>query len=170
MDLQDSMRAERDFEKAKARARMSGLLSLLRAAKDDLLSFEDVRRIVEPTGECYVGCRTVPVERIVGSEGRCRDFNSSFRPRREFMRARWVRVAAAYYEEKILPAVKLLEIGGVYFVRDGNHRVSVARAQGVTYIDAEVTRLSAKVALHSGMSLDAIRNHARRVRELALAA
>jgi hypothetical protein len=162
--------AERDFEKARARARSSVLLSLLKPGKDDLLSFEDVRRIVAPTGECYIGCRTVPVAQIVGSEGRARDFNSSFCPRREFMRERWVRVDAAYYEEKALPAVKLLEIGGLYFVRDGNHRVSVARAHGVAFVDAEVTRLRAKVALHSPAAIDSLRERVRARGEIAAAA
>jgi hypothetical protein len=34
-----------------------------------------------------------------------------------------------------LPSILLYEIGGVYFVRDGNHRVSVAKIKGVEFID-----------------------------------
>ena len=149
---------------------MSRILSLLRAGGDELPAFEDVRRAVAPTGECYVGARTVPVAQIIGSEGRSRDFNSGFCPRREFMRERWVKVDTAYYEEKALPAVKLLEIGGVYFVRDGNHRVSVARAHGVAFIDAEVTRLTSRILLHSPQALQAIRNKVHGAVELAAAA
>jgi len=161
MNADDMAFAERDFEKAMSRAKLSAVLSLLRGGKDELLSFEDVRRVVDPAGECYVGLRTVPVQQIVGSEGRAKDFNRSFCPRREFLRARWVRVDTAYYEEGALPAVKLLEIGGAYFVRDGNHRVSVARAHGVAFIDAEVTRVTSKIALHSPMTLDDIRGQVR---------
>jgi hypothetical protein len=51
-----------------------------------------------------------------------------------------------------LPAIQLYEIGGAYFVRDGNHRVSVARAQGVELIDAEVISLSSEISITPSMT------------------
>jgi hypothetical protein len=52
----------------------------------------------------------------------------------------------------VLPPITLFEIGGVYFVRDGNHRVSVANAQGTAFIDAEVISLSTEIAIEPGMT------------------
>ena len=153
MEQMHACGAAEDFARAKAKARRSKIAAFLRGKRDDLLSFEDVKRIVGSTGESYAGCRTVPVDRIVGSEGRVEDFNESFCPRRDFMRQRWVRVDAAYFHGIVLPPVKLLEIGGVYFVRDGNHRVSIARTHKVAYIDAEVTKLSSNIVLHPRMKL-----------------
>lgn len=159
-----------NFYRAKSRARISKIFSLLRGKRDDLLSLEDVKKIVAPTGESYVGCKTIPVGQIVGSEGRTKDFNDSFCPRKAFMCDRWVRVDTAYYEEKILPPVKLLEIGGVYFVRDGNHRVSVARSHDVAFIDAEITRLNSKITLYPNMTVNDVRQKVHRVREADVAA
>ena len=147
------MEAHGDFTRARSKARNATVISFMRGRNDDLLSFEEVRKAVQPAGESYVGCRTIAVKRVVGSEGLCKDFNKSFMPRSELMRERWARVDQAFYENKNLPPVKVLEIGGVYFVRDGNHRVSVARLHNVAYIDAEITRLKGGVSLEPGMTI-----------------
>ena len=70
---------------------------------------------------------------------------------------RWMRVDVAHYQDIILPPIKIFEIGGVYFVRDGNHRVSVAKAKGGEFIDAEVTSLTSAIAITPEMSLDQLR-------------
>jgi hypothetical protein len=93
----------------------------------------------------------------VGSEGRYRDFNKYFLPRSEHLRQRWERVDIARLENVALPPIQLYEIGGVYFVRDGNHRVSVARSQGVELIDAEVTSLSSEIPISPSMTQDDLR-------------
>ncbi|GHU50747.1 hypothetical protein FACS1894200_10390 [Spirochaetia bacterium] len=74
-------------------------------------------------------------------------------PYKEHLRARWQRVDEAAIEEIILPPIRLYEIGGAYFVRDGNHRVSVALTQGMENIDAEVTALSSEVNIEPGMTV-----------------
>ncbi len=117
-----------------------------------MLSLPDVRRIVRPESETYRGMQTVPIAKIVGSEGRSRDFNRAFLPRHDKMMRRWMSIDVAHYENVILPPIKLFEIGGAYFVRDGNHRVSVARMQGAEFIDAEVTSLASEIPITSGMS------------------
>lgn len=89
--------------------------------------------------EHYLGIRQVEVQRIVGSIARHHDFDSEFNPLHPNSRERWERVAAAFLDDILLPPVELLKVGDSYFVRDGNHRVSVARHYGVEYIDAEVT-------------------------------
>jgi hypothetical protein len=98
--------------------------------------------------------QAVPISLIVGSEGRYRDFNRYFLPNSDFLRSRWERVDMARIRDVILPPIQLYEIGGVYFVRDGNHRVSVAKTQGIEMIDAEVTSLSSEVSITPGMTAD----------------
>lgn len=85
------------------------------------------------------GLQTVGVGRIVGSEGRSRDFDRRFRPLRKYTRERWLSIAAAQLMDITLPAVDLIQVGERYYVRDGHHRVSVACALGQEYIEAEIT-------------------------------
>lgn len=87
----------------------------------------------------YEGIRTVPLERIRGSENRHADFDMHFHPIHQHIKSRWVAVAAAVLRERVLPPVELIKLGDTYFVRDGHHRISVARALGQWEIDANVT-------------------------------
>lgn len=87
----------------------------------------------------YAGLRTVCLSRIRGSEGRSEDFTAEFRPLKAHNRERWLRVALAHLKGIVLPPVELIQVGDDYFVRDGNHRVSVARAFGQESIEALVT-------------------------------
>jgi len=84
------------------------------------------------------GMQTVPIARIGGSEGRSRDFDRNFNPLRSHAMERWLRVAEAQQRGVSLPLVQLIRVGELYFVRDGHHRISVARALGQQEIDAEV--------------------------------
>ena len=115
------------------RDRMSG-------QRSDLLSYDEVRQVLRAQ---EMGVRPslqdVPLDKIVGSVGRYRDFNGAFLPRNEALEERWARVDAMREGMEGLPPVDLLKIGDVYFVRDGNHRVSVARAHGEKSIEAFVT-------------------------------
>jgi hypothetical protein len=149
--------AEEDFARARTHELLSRISRLLDPERENLLPFEDVKAILRPDGETYVGMEAVPVDRIVGSEGRYRDFNRHFLPRKEFLKSRWVSIDRAHYEDVPLPPVRIYEVGGVYFVRDGNHRVSVARMRGQTMIDAEVTKLGSVVNLKPGMTLEELR-------------
>ena len=85
------------------------------------------------------GTQTVPIRQIRGSEGRCEDFDVAFRPLKEHTEHRWVSVARAQLRGLGLPPVELIQLGEVYFVRDGHHRISVAQALGQQEIDAVVT-------------------------------
>lgn len=96
--------------------------------------------------------QVVPLEKIIGSEGRYRDFNAAFLPKKEHTRKRWESIDKAHLQDIILPPIKLYKVGDYFFVRDGNHRVSVARLQGVFAIDAEVTELKTKYKLDAGKS------------------
>ncbi len=152
-----NQKAGDDFNKAKSRATISSILHALTPERQKLLSLEDVKNLVKPKSETYIGMKAVPVNLIVGSEGRYRDFNRAFLPRKEFSRSRWVNVDKAHLQSIILPPIKLYEIGGTYFVRDGNHRVSVAKMQGVSFIDAEVIRLDTEIKLEPGITPDILK-------------
>jgi hypothetical protein len=147
-----SIQASEDFSRARGRALLSRLQHLFHAGKDSLLSFEDVKKILKPKNETYQGMQVVPLDLIVGSEGRYKDFNKYFLPRYDHLRERWEKVDKAHLQDLILPPIQLYEIGGVYFVRDGNHRVSVARSQGCMNIDAEVTSLSSEIPIQPSMT------------------
>jgi hypothetical protein len=149
--------ADRDFNWARTRATFSRIHHFMHEDRDRLLSFNDVKSILKPRSEVYRGMQEVPVNKIVGSEGRYRDFNKYFLPRSDFLRRRWERVDKAFISDIPLPPIHLYEIGGVYFVRDGNHRVSVARSQGMEEIDAEVVSLSTEIKLFPSMTVDDLR-------------
>jgi hypothetical protein len=149
--------ARGDFNRARKDAFFSTLFGVFGSEQADLLSLQEVRETLRPRGERYRGMQTVPIDKIVGSEGRYRDFNRQFLPRYEYLRNRWQRVDMAHLTDIILPPVSLYEVGGVYFVRDGNHRVSVARIQGVKAIDAEVVALETEIPMHESMTRDNLR-------------
>jgi hypothetical protein len=128
-----------EYEQARRRARTAALTAALVRRSRRLWSLSDFEHDFPIKGSSYRGAAQVPVRNIVGSVNRHRDFDRDFNPLRSDDRDRWARVAEAYLEGTILPPVDLLKIGDVYVVRDGNHRVSVARHFGVEYIDAVVT-------------------------------
>lgn len=139
--------AAEDFNKARNKAVINELQNFLYPDKRRLLSFHDVKKILKPKNEVYAGMQVVPIANIVGSEGRYQDFDNHFLPRTNLLRTRWARVDEAHLSDVLLPPIQLYEIGGLYFVRDGNHRVSVAKIQGVEYIDAEVITLKSEIHL-----------------------
>ena len=89
--------------------------------------------------EYSAGTRSVPLGQIRGSEGRCADFDAAFHPRQQHTRQRWEGIAQAIQRDVPLPPVELIQVGDIYFVRDGHHRISVNRALGQVDIDAVVT-------------------------------
>ena len=84
--------------------------------------------------------------------GRYRDFTASFLPKNAKMQDRWSRVYAQANSMQGMPPIELYKIDDVYFVRDGNHRVSVARQMGQKSIEAHVTELPTPIDLEPGMS------------------
>ena len=90
----------------------------------------------------HCGVQSVPIGKIQGSENRSHDFDAEFRPLKAESRERWVNIAVAHERDELLPAVDLIQIDDIYFVRDGHHRISVARMIGQQEIDANVVRWS----------------------------
>jgi hypothetical protein len=102
-----------------------------------LLSFEEVQERLRLTQSAYRGLQQVPLDQIVGSVGRYNDFTRTFLPLVEGDSWRWRRVAELQWEMG-LPPIELYKVGDAYFVKDGNHRVSVARQFGAKTIESYV--------------------------------
>lgn len=141
-----------DFDKAYQKALFSKILSKIKGEKNTLLSFDEVMKWIRVKNESYIGLQCVRIEDIIGSEGRYNDFSKEFLPKRKNLRNRWESVDEAHYQDKILPPIKLYKLGRGYFVRDGNHRVSVAKEQGREFIDAEVTEIKTSIPIRPDMT------------------
>ena len=143
MASEDKARA--GFGTARRKAFWNEILSLLSGRPNRLLSWDEVRDKLGIRGQVYRGMQTVPVDKIIGSVGRYRDFDRVFLPTQDRTADRWRSIARAHYDDVSLPPVKLYKIGDAYFVLDGNHRVSVARERGVEFVDAEVIEAGTRV-------------------------
>ncbi len=144
LNPQDLVRAGEEFRRAHFQALLQDWLARLTGQNTDLLSYEEVRNILQAReGVTLPGTQEVALARIVGSVGRYRDFTQAFLPRHESLQQRWTRVDAAMSASAGLPPIDLYQVGELYFVRDGNHRVSVARARRDKTIEAFVTQVDA---------------------------
>jgi hypothetical protein len=146
------------FQTARLHAFWDEVLALVRGKPAELLSFEDIRTRLRLREENYRGLQEVPLDQIAGSVGRYREFTSKFLPKKNKMQERWSRVYAQASGMTGLPAIELYKVGDVYFVRDGNHRVSVARQLGSKTIQAHVTELPTSISLRPGMSEEELGN------------
>jgi hypothetical protein len=140
--------AQHDFLRARRRATMARVAARLRGEPDDvrqILPYEEVIDALGFVGEQRVGPAVVKLDDIVGTVDREREFDRRFRPTTGRVRSRWEHIAAAMRRGEAMPPVDLLQIGEIYFVRDGHHRISVARALGRTDIDAIITEVHTRV-------------------------
>jgi hypothetical protein len=112
-----------------------------------MLPFEEVVEALGRSGQHDLGLQVVPLDAIVGSVDRTVDFDRGLRPTSGRLRSRWERIAAAQRRGEALPPVSLYKIGDLYFVRDGHHRVSVAKSLGREDIDAYVTEVTTRIRL-----------------------
>jgi hypothetical protein len=140
--LRTYQNADEDFHKAKRRAFWNKVFDAIRFQANDMPALGDLLERRRLGNLRDGGMQTIPVHKIIGSVNRERDFDRNFMPRRSHIQDRWARVDEAYQYGVILPPLDLVEVDGAYFVRDGHHRVSVARAHGMAYLDAHVTVIS----------------------------
>lgn len=148
--------AQHDFQRVRRRATIARLIGRLRGEPDDVgvvLPYEEVIAALGFVSEHRTGLTVVPLDAIVGSVDRSRDYDRRFRPTSGRTRGRWEQIAAAARRGDAFPPVDLLHVGELYFVRDGHHRVSVARALGRTDIDAYVTEVVTRVSAERAMTL-----------------
>jgi nucleotide-binding universal stress UspA family protein len=139
--------AVNDFREARRRAAMEQIMARLTGRTAELLSYDEVRAKLKAGSSKQVGLRDIPLDAIVGSVGRYTDFTRSFLPRQDSDRGRWARVQMAITDLTGVPPIEVYQIGDVYFVRDGNHRVSVARQFDAPTIQAYVTEVRTRVPL-----------------------
>ncbi len=105
----------------------------------ELFSLSNILQNGSPQYAMEAGLHAVPLHLVVGSENRCKDFDNQFTPFSERNHQRWLRISDMFIKGENIPAVELIQVGQSYFVRDGHHRISVAKAMGKKFIDAKVT-------------------------------
>lgn len=132
--------AKREYDRALRQAFWRKLRRRLGNRCNDLVPLSRLLEQVQITQQRDLGIQRVPLERIVGS-GRTRDFDLVFNPKRRDPEGRWLQIAQANLKGVNLPPPRLLKIDQSYLVIDGNHRVSVARAMGRTFIKAAVAEI-----------------------------
>ena len=148
--------AQDDFLRARRRRVFAQLSSLLRLAPGDvdmMLSFDEVVGALGRIGERDLGTTSIAIESIVGTVDRRKEFDREFRPTSSRARARFERIAEASRRGISMPPIDLYRVGELHFVRDGHHRVAVARAQGRGSIDAHVVEVRTQVPADSSITL-----------------
>jgi hypothetical protein len=163
--------AESDFTRQRRRQALARIAARLRSEPDDVsetLPFDPVVSALGHRGERDLGVMTIPIGSIVGTVDRRPDsFDRSFRPRSPELRARWERIAAARRRGIPMPPIDVYRVGQIHFVKDGHHRVSVARALGETTIEAHVRAVSTAVEAEQDLHLHdlALKRHERMFHE-----
>jgi len=126
------------YTRARKRGQRGQLWAGLTGRSRGLLALGEVCTACSVQNQGDGGIRTVSIGQIRGSEGRATDFDRDFNPIQDHTRDRWLGIAAARNRGRPLPPVALIQVGDHYFVRDGHHRISVARALGQQVIEAAV--------------------------------
>ena len=140
--------ALRDFQRARQQAVMQQLLARFRGEGPELLPFKEIEQQLHPTGERIThGTREIPLDKIVGSVARYKDFTRSFLPKRQQDQERWAGLRAAMDDMVGVPPIEVYQVGDAYFVQDGNHRVSIARGLSSETITAHVIEIKTRVPL-----------------------
>lgn len=148
------LRARDDFEKARRKSFWRSIASWFTQTPNDLLPFGEVRKHLPLAGQRDIGLLQIPLDKIIGSVGRYQEFDRAFLPRTAHTIGRWVSIDRAHLEDIILPPIEVYKVGDAYFVKDGNHRVSVARERGQVYIDAYVTEVDVPIPIGPDMKID----------------
>jgi hypothetical protein len=138
-------RVQSDFGRARSKAFLNRVRSMIFGRPTELLSYEEVKTSLHIGGPIYRGVQTVRVDDIVGSLNRYHEFDRAFLPVEDRIASRWQNIDLAFYKDISLPPVMLYKVGQIYFVVDGHHRVSVAREQGQEFMEAEVRECATKV-------------------------
>ena len=158
--------AQTDFGRARRRQVASRLARRLRGGPGDvhlILPFDEVIEALGRRGERRLGLQTIPLDSIVGTVDRTREFDRNFRPTTRRVKRRWQRIAEAIRRGEAMPPIDVYRVGDMHFVRDGHHRVSVARQLGLDVIEAYVTEIETAVGADAGVRLHdlALKSHER---------
>jgi hypothetical protein len=148
--------AQDDFSRARRSQLIAELGRRLRREPDDvalILPFDEVVDALGMVGETQLGLQSIPLDSVVGTVDRTRDFDRGFRPTTPRVRGRWQRIAAAQRRGESFPPISVYRIGDLHFVRDGHHRVSVAKSLGRKDIDAYVTEVRTRIGTGEALRL-----------------
>jgi hypothetical protein len=143
-----------DFSRARFKAFMNRIRSIISGQPTTLLSYDEVKAKLHIGGPIYRGVQTVHVDQIVGSLNRYHQFDRAFLPVQDQIASRWQNIDSAFYKDISLPPILLYKVGQVYFVVDGHHRVSVAREKGQEFIEAEVRECATKVNITADLTTE----------------
>ncbi len=144
------------FSKAISKAFIQELKDLLLRRSKRLLPFDEVKDKLELWHVRDIGLKSVPLGAIVGSQGRYRNFTHHFLPLDESLRNRWKQVETAVASGKDLPPVELYKMCNAYFVKDGHHRVSVAKSKNKVCIEAKVFEYDCDFSLDDKTDIEQI--------------
>jgi hypothetical protein len=146
------------FNGLRWQAQFKSALATLARKPRQLLDLNEVRRDKTIEAISEAPCMTIEVAKIKGSECRACDFDNEFLPLNEASRQRWASVYAARLCGVSLPAISVVQVGSVYYVRDGHHRVSVARLMGEQYIEAnaQIWQVAGEVTTAPAMSMQLV--------------
>ena len=146
---QNFQSALQDFYNARRKASIQEILARLTGKSSELLSYEEVAKKLRLNVRTERGISDIPVKSIVGSVGRYNEFTRDFLPLKDGDKHRWARVKSAMDDPAGigLPPIEVYKVGEVYFVSDGNHRVSVAREEGFEFIEARVIEVKTDIPL-----------------------
>ena len=150
----EAIYALEDFRKARREASLQEIMQLVTRRREELLPYEEVRRQLKGVEGSREELKEIPLDAIVGSVSRYNDFTRSFLPRSAIDRDRWTGVRRIATGSTGIPPIDVYQIGEVYFVQDGHHRVSVARRLGIDPIQAYVKQVHTKVSLTSDIQPD----------------
>ncbi len=144
------------WKEARRAAFVQDALATLRRRSDNLLSFKEVSHKLRLEDPHYADLQEVPLDHVAGSVGRYTDFTRAFLPRTDRLQERWEKIEQVMASGREVPPVELYRVGDVFFVRDGNHRVSVARQLGRQTVKAHVWEYDTPVPLQPDSDVDAL--------------
>jgi nucleotide-binding universal stress UspA family protein len=150
----NSQVALEDFRRARLKASLQDVIARLTGSSTELLSYDDVRKQLRAVESPVKQLKEIPVAAIVGSVGRYHDFTRDFLPRSDSDKQRWSKVKELMLSQTGVPPIEVYQLGDVYFVKDGNHRVSVAKEMELSHIEAYVTPVHASVNLSPDITPD----------------
>jgi hypothetical protein len=146
--------ANAEFEAALGKSFWHSIVTWFSKDNNNLLDFDQIRQEIPWQGQYDRGMQDIMLDEIVGSVGRYQDFDRSFLPRHFRSRDRWVNIDRLHLRDITIPPIEVYKLGKVYFVRDGNHRVSVARERGQVYIEANVTEIQTAIEIDANTNID----------------
>lgn len=135
------------FEHALSEGGWWRLMRKLRRQPTELLIFQQLRECLNWQGQVGRGIHTVELNQVVGTMRMSNEFDAMFHPANRTSKFRWISVATAWLKDIPLPPIELIKVGDNYFVEDGNHRISVARALGVDYLEANIIEINIEQVL-----------------------